>query len=111
MLYSRSFVKTGNKNLTQWKKAVYSKEYKIVLGSYIAYYFTLQGRNSYKSPSFIDLEGSFYLIVKSRLLQCVLATVIPFHAPASYFCKINGDFFLYVRVTVHRNKFLYNKTN
>jgi hypothetical protein len=59
VLYSRSFVKTGNTNLTLWKKAVYSKEYKIVLGSYIAYYFTLQGRNSYKFASFIDLEGFF----------------------------------------------------
>ena len=57
MLYSRSFVKTGNTNLTQWKKTVYNKKHEIVIGSYIACYFTQQGRNSQKSPSFIDLEG------------------------------------------------------
>ena len=53
VLYSR----IGNTNFTQWKKMVYNDKYKIVVGSYIAYYFTLQGRNSRKSPSFIDLEG------------------------------------------------------
>lgn len=62
MLPRSSVVKTGNTNLTEWKKTVYNNEYKIAIGSYVAYNFTIQGRNLQKPPSFIDLEGSFFFL-------------------------------------------------
>ena len=89
VLYSCSFVRTGNTNLTQWKKTVYNKEYKIVIGSYIACCFIQQGRNSKKSPSSIDLEVLLPHREEPAAAACVLAPVILVHAPASYFCEIN----------------------
>jgi len=73
------------------------------MGSYIACYFTQQGRNSQKSPTFIDFEG--FLPYREEpapaaaaacvcVCVCVPAPVIPVHSPASYFCKINGDVIL-----------------
>jgi hypothetical protein len=60
----------------------------------MAYCFTVQSRNSRKSPSFIDLEGLLPYREEPAAVQCVLAPVIPVHAPAFYLCKINADIIL-----------------